>query len=87
MPTTQISIRNLDAATAARLKRNAKRRGQSLNRYLQTVLRQSAASEEIGARVSHDDLDALAGCWTAAQAAAFEDATAPFSKVDKAIWR
>ena len=83
----QISIRNVDPRTAARLKRNAERRGQSLNRYLQSLLRQGAAGEEPHVRASHDDLDALAGTWTAAQVKAFERAIAPFSEVDEALWR
>lgn len=84
---TQFSIRDIDPATAARLKRNAKRRGQSLNRYLQSVLRATAVGEEKPGYAVHDDLDALAGTWTAAQARAFEEATAPFADVDKALWR
>lgn len=84
---TQISIRNVDPKTAARLKRNAERKGQSLNRYLQSLLRQSADDEEAKVRVAHDDLDALAGTWKPADARAFDRAAAPFSEVDEALWR
>ena len=84
---TQISIRNLDAGTAERLKRNAQRKGQSLNRYLQAVLRQTATSDKPMARARHDDLDALAGTWTRAQADAFNRAVAPFAEVDASLWR
>ena len=87
IPMTQLSIRDVTPATAAKLKRNATRKGQSLNRYLQSVLRQTAAGEQVAGRTAHDDLDALAGTWTAAQGQAFERATAPFAEVDPALWR
>ncbi len=83
----QINIRNIDSATAARLKRNAKRRGQSLNRYLQSLLRKGAEDEVAGSRGPHSDLDSLAGTWSAADLKQFEQDTAPFSEVDKALWR
>ena len=35
----------------------------------------------------HNDLDALAGTWTAADAAEFERATADFDEIDTALWR
>jgi hypothetical protein len=34
-----------------------------------------------------DDLDELAGTWSAAQASAFERDTAAFSEVDPALWK
>lgn len=84
---TQISIRNLDPETAARLRRNAQRRGQSLNRYLQSVLRHTAVGDKPAAKTQHNDLDALAGTWTRAQGEAFARATAPFAEVDASLWR
>lgn len=83
----QINVRNVDAATAARLKRNARRRGQSLNRYLQSLLREGSEGNIAGSRGPHKDLDSLAGTWSAAELKQFERATAPFSKVDEALWR
>lgn len=84
---TQFSIRDIDPATATRLKRNAKRKGQSLNRYLQAALRRVAVGEETPGYAVHEELDTLAGTWSSADARAFEGATAPFADVDKALWR
>ncbi|MGH8529595.1 MAG: hypothetical protein ACRETN_07115 [Nevskiales bacterium] len=84
---TQLSIRNLDSATAAQLKRAAKKTGQSLNRYLLGVLSQGGVQQAGAGQGPHDDLDALAGGWNKAQAQAFERATAPFRKVDETLWR
>jgi hypothetical protein len=35
----------------------------------------------------HNDLDALAGTWSAADAAEFERATAGFDEIDPSLWR
>jgi hypothetical protein len=35
----------------------------------------------------HDDLDHLAGTWTAAEARRFAAATEPFEQVDQELWR
>lgn len=83
----QISIRNIESATADRLKRNASQRGQSLNRYLQLLLRKGADGDVGSPRGPHPDLDSLAGTWSAADIKQFERNTAPFSEVDKALWR
>lgn len=82
----QLSIRDLDDATAARLKSEARRRGQSLNRYIHLLLRQ-APLPAASTKANHLDLDSLAGQWTAAQGKAFEKAVAPFCKVDPSLWR
>jgi signal recognition particle GTPase len=39
------------------------------------------------ARQTYDDLDALAGTWSAQQARQFEQAMSPFSEVDPALWK
>lgn len=84
---TQLSIRNVDSRIAAKLRREAGRRGQSLNRYLRSLLQESTASERAGSNAPDTDLDALAGTWSAAQARRFERLVAPFSDVDRTLWR
>jgi hypothetical protein len=37
--------------------------------------------------VEHDDLDRLAGTWSAQEAREFEDATVKFAQVDEDLWR
>ncbi|MGH8481048.1 MAG: FitA-like ribbon-helix-helix domain-containing protein, partial [Nevskiaceae bacterium] len=61
---SQISIRNVDAKTAAKLKRNAQKRGQSLNRYLNSLLHETAEGELPASRAPRHDLDSLAGTWS-----------------------
>ena len=76
-----VLLRRLDAATLSRLRADARRRGISVNRLIVETLQR-----EHGGRETHDDLDALAGCWSTAEAARFDAAVAPFSKIDPALW-
>lgn len=77
-----LSLRGLDDATLARIKSVARRRGVSVNRLLLETLRLQYAKRES----AFDDLDALAGAWSKADAEAFDAAVAPFSEIDAALW-
>jgi len=77
-----LSLRGLDSSTLSRLKSNARRRGVSVNRLIVETLQQQYSA---GTK-SFDDLDALAGTWTKAEADAFAAAVAPFAEIDAALW-
>lgn len=77
-----ISLRGLDSPTLSRIKSNAQRRGVSVNRLIVETLQQQYSA---GTK-AFDDLDALAGAWTKAEADAFAVAVAPFAEVDAALW-
>lgn len=77
-----LSLRGLDRPTLSRLRSNARRRGISVNRLIVETLQQLYSD---GAR-TFDDLDALAGTWTKAEADAFAAAVAPFAEVDPGLW-
>lgn len=79
-----LSIRGLDQKIVERLKRQAKREGRSLNSLVVKLL-QGDSPAAPGPK-KFDDLDALAGTWTAAQARQFERDTSAFSEVDPALW-
>jgi hypothetical protein len=77
-----LSLRGLDDATLARIRALARRRRVSVNRLIVETLRR-----QYGARdATYDDLDALAGTWSKAQAQEFEAAVAPFAEVEPALW-
>jgi hypothetical protein len=83
-----MSIRGLDDKVLAELKRQAEREGSSLNALVVRLLQSgTTAGRDKRPPRRHDDLDALAGTWSAAQARAFERDTAPFSEVDPALWK
>jgi hypothetical protein len=77
-----ISLRGLDRPTLSRLRSNARRRGISVNRLIVETLQQQYSA---GTR-TFDDLDALAGKWTKAEADAFAGAVAPFEEIDPGLW-
>lgn len=83
-----LSLRNLDRQTAARLKEEARRRRMSVNSLLLEMVRDGI---ERGGRQQrraiYHDLDALAGTWTARDARAFERALKTIRKVDIGLWR
>ncbi|HSV45626.1 MAG TPA: hypothetical protein VLJ58_07535 [Ramlibacter sp.] len=83
---TVISIRGIDDKAVALLKQQAQREGTSLN-ALAVHLLETQAGIRLPAKAERifDDVDALAGTWKAADAKAFESATAAFSKVDPAL--
>lgn len=77
-----LSLRGLDRSTLSRLKTNARRRGVSVNRLIVETLQQQYSA---GPR-TFDDLDALAGTWSKAEADAFAIAVAPFAEIDASLW-
>lgn len=77
-----LSLRGLDGPTLSCIRSSARRRKVSVNRLIVDTLRQQYGA---GGQ-THDDLDALVGRWTPAEAAAFDAVTAPFSEVDTALW-
>jgi plasmid stability protein len=83
-----MSVRGLDDKVLAQLKRQAEREGSSLNTLVVRLL-QGQASGQRGKQPQpvFDDLDALAGTWSNAQARALERDTAPFREVDPALWK
>ena len=81
------SVRGVEEQALRRLERTAKRRGISLNRLITEMLTAGGLGPAKPVLAEHDDLDHLAGTWTAQDAKAFERATAPFEQIDEALWR
>lgn len=82
-----LSIRGLDEQALAELKRRAAQGDASVNTLVLRLIEQGLGRKRAKpALCRHDDLDELAGCWTAAEAAAFDSATAPFAEVDAKLW-
>jgi plasmid stability protein len=85
---TNLSLRGLDSKAMAELKARAAKEDASVNSLaLQLIAQGLGQARAKPVRRRHDDLDALAGTWRKADAAAFERATAPFGVVDAALWQ
>ena len=78
-----ITVRNVPDELAKALQRERTRRGQSLNQTVIDLLKQ-----RLGVGVARSNgLARLAGTWTEEESARFEDAVAPFERVDEELWK
>jgi plasmid stability protein len=83
-----LSIRGLDDKALAALKQRAAREDASVNTVVLRLIEQGLGLQRAKPALRrHDDLDAMAGSWSKAQAAAFERVTGVFSEVDTALWK
>lgn len=82
-----ISVRGVEEKALRKLKETARRRGISLNGLITEMLNEGTGQKRSVTPVEHDDLDRLAGTWSAQEAREFEDATVKFAQVDEDLWR
>ena len=85
----QLTIRGIDASLDEWLKQEAKRRGQSVNRYVLTLLQEASGATKPGkpTEIIHHELDYLAGSWSAEALQEFLEQAAPARTIDEALWR
>lgn len=85
----RLTIRGFDDELERRLRGLARKERVSLNRAALILLRKGAGLGAPGERpdVVGDSLDHLIGCWTAEEAAEFDDAVSAFETVDEELWR
>ena len=85
---SSIIVRNIDAQTHARLKREAGARGVSVNSLMQEFIRgglRVRKSQTAAGR--YHDLDGLAGTWTARDEREFFSRIRPLAEIDEELWR
>lgn len=78
-----LTVRNVPEELHEALKREKDRRGRSLNQTVLDLLRQRLA---MGTTRSNG-LARLAGSWSEEEFQQFEEAVAPFERVDEELWR
>jgi hypothetical protein len=82
------TIRSLGGELRAALEREAARRGLSLNRTILALLAERLGlGGEPPSRAESDDLDELAGTWSKAEAARFDETLRAQRQVDPKLWR
>ncbi len=79
-----ITIRYVDRRLARALQKEKRRRGTSLNRTVLDLLRHALGVDAEDGR--SNGLRELAGTWSEAELAEFEEATAAFGQVDEELW-
>lgn len=83
-----LSVRGVSADTLGALRQRATREGGSVNSLVVRLLDQSLGRAPAAGRLhAFDDLDALAGCWSRAEADEFAAATQAFAAIDPLQWR
>ncbi len=83
-----LSVRGVAEKSLQRIKQTAKRRGVSVNRLITDLLNAETGVAPVAKEfATYNDLDKLAGTWNAAEARAFDEATASFGQIDKGLWR
>jgi hypothetical protein len=87
----QLTVRGVDPGLERQLRDEARRRGLSLNQTTLLLLRQAlgmsvAAPPNGGDATSFNDLDHLAGTWSAADAEEFSRALRDTRRVDQELW-
>jgi len=85
----QITIRSIPDAVKKTVRKEAERKGVSLNKAIISLLEQSAGMKapEKKKRVLYHDLDHLSGLWSREEAASFDKALKAQRKVDAELWK
>lgn len=79
-----ILVRDVDPVVVENLKLAARQRKISVARLVSELLAEQYSREK---QPVYNDLDMLAGTWTAADLRAFEDAIEPLTQVDAQMWK
>ena len=83
-----LTIDNLNPEILSRLRCEAQRRGIDVNLLIKEMLQERVGlMPESNATQTHHDLDALAGTWSAEEAAGFLAAVADMRHCDEDLWK
>ena len=83
---TAITLRNIRPELQREILDRAHANGSSLNRTVIRMLEELVGLRREADRVVHDDLDHLAGTWSADEAAAFDRALSQQRQIDPGLW-
>jgi hypothetical protein len=85
---TNITIEDLDDATAKWISKESERRGISVESLVLELIRKGIdIDQETSQLQAYHDLDSLAGTWSEEQETEFLNAVADFEQVDEKMWR
>lgn len=78
----------VDQSTDEWIRQEAAQRGKAVEAVVSWLIRRAVVAErgDIPAQTYHD-LDGLAGTWNDEDLAEFAQATAPFERIDPALWQ
>jgi len=83
-----VTLRNLPPELGLFIRKQAKKKGLSLNKTVIDLLQQvTQKNERTKRRIIHDDLDALAGSWSKQEAKNFEKTLCAQRAIDTELWK
>lgn len=85
----QLTVRGVNDDLHRALKKEADRRGTSMNRFVLSLLKEAMGVGNGNGRyeILFDDLDHLAGTWSRKEAEVFEQALNQQRAIDKELWQ
>lgn len=83
----QLTVRNVDESLSDALKREAKKRGQSVNKLVVDILQLSLGLKSTSVKpMAYTDLDHLAATWQDEETDRFNACVQKHRKVDEDMW-
>ena len=83
-----VSLRGISEEVKNELKIEARRRNQSVNALLLSLINKGIGHQETRSyRTQYSDLDELAGTWSDEDAAEFEAGISSFNEIDESLWK
>jgi hypothetical protein len=83
-----VNLDHLNAATRQWIEDEARRRSIPLEALLERLIERGIMAEvQADQQPRYHDLDALAGTWSAEDAAEFQSATRDFAQIDPTLWQ
>jgi hypothetical protein len=84
-----ITLRSVPPRVAKAIRREAARKGQSINKTVISLLegRTTVKEKKKGRKILHRELDILAGSWSKKEAAEFDRALAMQRTIDPDLWK
>jgi hypothetical protein len=84
---TTMTLRGIDDVLAETLKEQARQKGVSLNTLALQLIRKAAGLDKPKRLILYNDLNSLAGTWSAENEAEFNTVTSSLSSIDKDLWQ
>ncbi len=83
----RLSLRGIDEELEEALEKKAEQWSTSLNSTILRLLKEATGQAERKFQRRHHDLDDLAGTWDEEEKEEFDEAVAPFSRIDEEMWQ
>jgi hypothetical protein len=84
---SQITLRGIDNETEKKIRREAKKKGKSLNKVILEMIAHRGASKKGKKELPANSLRKLAGGWTQKEADKFLESIKSCEQIDEAMWK